>query len=137
MLIAYICLANAGCCWCMMIYMSVTKDFVCYFALADTFKWSLSFVYPISVIDSIKYLTNMNLYLFNIFQFTAITLSSFTCLDLLLSVKNPFYPAHRRMKWYIAGTVFIIITVVPMTQNVILNPNQMFDTYHLPYYYMD
>lgn len=94
MLIAYICVANIGCCWCMMIYISNAPDFVCYFSIADSLKLSISYIYPdLSLIDAIKLLTHNNLKLFNIFQFSAIALSSFTCLDLLLSVKNPFYPS--------------------------------------------
>lgn len=122
----------------MLIYIWGTPDTVCYFGLADSLKWSYGLIDPnFKVIDSIKLLTHINMRIFNVFEIAAISLSSFTCLDLLLSVKNPFTPGYKRMKFYLIGTILIIIIGAPITSSVLKDPNEMFDTYLLPYYYLD
>lgn len=42
----------------------------------------------------------MNYSVLDYFQFLSLCLNFFLCLDLVLTLRNPFYPHDRRMKFY-------------------------------------
>ena len=41
----------------------------------------------------------------------SLSLNLFLCIDLILTLKEPFYPAKRRTKWYIFFSVFIAVLI--------------------------
>lgn len=149
MLIAYLSIANFMSCWSLLIYIIGVPDFVCYFGLADLLHYWLNSIWKFTpfaifgsfksfeLIDAIKTLCFTNLLIFDAFQIAAISLSGFTCLDLYLSFKNPFQQGKYRMKWYLIGTLLIVLLVGPNMRSMVMNPNDMFDTYILPYFYLD
>ena len=73
--------------------------------------------------------------MFDLFMVVAVCLSGFTCIDLYLSFKNPFYPGYYRMKFYLAGTVLLAMVITPNIQSIMQDPNDLFDKYLLPFYY--
>lgn len=147
MLIAYLSIANIMTCWSLLIYIIGTPDFVCYFGIAELFhtwanialKYSplVFFKTDLSLIDSIKTLCFTNRMIFDVFTIAAISLSGFKCLDLYLSFKNPFQQGKYRMKWYIAGTLVLMVLMGPNTHSMLISPNDLFDTYMLPFFYLD
>lgn len=52
---------------------------------------------------------------FEFFQTMSLLLNMCLCLDLILTLMNPFYPSKRRLKYYLFFAVvvdFIIIVVI-------------------------
>jgi len=88
------------------------------------------------IIDAIKLLVKSNIANFDIFQITAVCLSAFTCLELFLSFKNPFYPGKRRMKFYLVGTIIITFIMVFNLASMLASPNDAFERYELPFIYL-
>jgi len=62
--------------------------------------------------ESLIFLINISILLFRFLFMLSFLLNSFLCLDLYLTVKNPFYPAHRRMKFYILYSVIVTLPTV-------------------------
>jgi len=112
MLIAYLSIANFISCYNLLIYIIGTPDFVCYFQIADLFHTLIKIIKPsFELIDSVKMLCNANIIFFDSSQIIAVCMSIFTCIDLFLSFKNPFYPGNRRMKVYLFSTVVIMLSI--------------------------
>jgi len=53
--------------------------------------------------------------LFQGFIYFSLGLNFCLCLELLLTMRDPFYPAGRRMKWYLLTSGIIAIVVPFMT----------------------
>lgn len=120
MLIAFLSIANFLSCSNLMVYMIGTPDFVCYFSLASLYQWTYSLINPsFTLLDSIKVLSKANSVNFDVFQIIAVSLSGFSCIDMYLSFKNPFYPGSRRMKIYLIGTAIILALVGPNMKSML------------------
>ena len=51
--------------------------------------------------------TNFNIQQF--FEFCSLALNLFLCLDIVLTMRNPFYPHNRRMKFYLFFSIILSI----------------------------
>lgn len=147
MLIAYLSLGIIMSCWALLIYIIGTPEFVCYFGIAELLNFWVNLALKYSplyfldwsfdVLKSVKTLCFFNQLLFEVGQIGAIGLSAFTCIDLMISFKNPFQQGKYRMKWYLMGAVLIVLIIGPNSQSVTLTPDKVFDTYMLPFLYKD
>ena len=45
----------------------------------------------------------------SLFEFGSLALNFCLCLDIILTLRNPFYPHERRMKHYITGSIILSI----------------------------
>ena len=59
------------------------------------------------------------------------------CADLYLAYKNPFYPGYRRMKFYLIGTAFCIMTFGYLEKSWLQLPPEEFETELMGYYFDD
>ena len=147
MLIAYLSIASIMSCWALFIYIIGTPEFVCYFGIAELLRFwvnlaldytPLYFIgWTFDILKSVKVLCFFNQLLFEVGQIGAIGLSACTCIDLLISFKNPFQQGKYRMKWYLLGSALIVLVIGPNSQSVTISPDMIFDTYMLPFLYKD
>ena len=56
--------------------------------------------------DVINMLQTSNFDILQIFEFMSLALNLFLCMDIVLTMRNPFYPHDRRMKYYLPLSVF-------------------------------
>jgi len=61
---------------------------------------------------AIEILRSSNIVLFQLFIFASLGLNISLCAELLLTMRDPFYPAGRRMKFYVIFAIFFA-TVIP------------------------
>jgi hypothetical protein len=136
MLIAYLAIANLGSCWSVLIWAVKTNDVTCYFGWAQTFHkavWLLNRNFTVE--DSIIVLNRANMIAYEMFQMIAVCMNAFMCIDLYFSYKNPFFPGKYRMKYYLGGTLFILLTIGLFTKSWLLSPDQEFYQFVLPFFY--
>lgn len=57
----------------------------------------------------INLLQSSNFDILQIFEFMSLALNLFLCLDIVLTMRNPFYPHDRRMKYYLPLSVVLSI----------------------------
>jgi len=72
---------------------------------------------------------------YEMFQMIAVCMNAFMCIDLYFSYKNPFFPGKYRMKYYLGGTLFILLTIGLFTKSWLLSPDQEFYQFVLPFFY--
>ena len=84
--------------------MSVAK-MICYFEL-DQLLMTTTFN-AMTEAEAIHMLRNSNFNFLQFFEFISLALNFFLCLDIVLTMRNPFYPHERRMKLYLPLAVLI------------------------------
>lgn len=52
-------------------------------------------------------MTQTNFNVLQFFEFTSLALNFFLCLDIVLTMRNPFYPHERRMKNYLPLSIIM------------------------------
>ena len=82
-------------------------------------------------------LVRANIINFEIFQLLAICMSASMCIDLYLSFLSPFYPAHRRMKYYLIGTVVVTILMGFYQYPWLPDPPSLYNEYFLDFLYLN
>lgn len=91
------------------------KDFINHFRLDVIFSNSLFGWCTEDEAVNILVSTNFNFLQF--FMYTSLMLNFFYSLDLMLTLKSPFYPHERRMKWYTFLAPFIATILVALTSD--------------------
>jgi len=102
-LIYYMCLAEAICAWQAIIAHIGVGEIICYFELDELFVWS-TFNQKTSA-EAVAILEKSNFNILCLAEFFSLSLNFFLCLDIILTLRNPFYPHERRMKGYLVGSV--------------------------------
>lgn len=57
----------------------------------------------------INMLSQSNFNILQFFEFLSLALNFFLCLDIVLTMRNPFYPHDRRMKNYLPMSILIAV----------------------------
>lgn len=103
-LIYYMCISEGIVAWQAMISALGPSHVICYFRLDTLYDlttwWETEQGIPVL-------LTKTNYQLLQFFEFMSLALNLFLCLDIVLTMRNPFFPHDRRMKFYIPGSIFI------------------------------
>jgi hypothetical protein len=107
-LIFYMCIAEAICAWQAIIAHIGTADFICYLGLDVLFSKTL--FGRMTPEESVAYLEESNFNILSLAEFFSLALNFFMCLDIILTLRNPFYPHERRMNKYLFGSVIIAFT---------------------------
>lgn len=116
-MIAWICIAEACMSWNALMEVINPVSFICYFQTYRFLGFSL-FKTNMNEID-FKSLTNIqcetNMYFYSLFQLISLTLNLCLCVDLILTIYDPFSPAYRRtVKYYIFSVFssFVLIMII-------------------------
>lgn len=92
-----------------------TKWVICYFDLNMLYSWTS--VVKVTPEESYELLIKTNYTIVSYFQFLSLSLNFFLCLDLILTLRNPFSPHDRRMKFYKFGSVLISAVASVLTMD--------------------
>jgi hypothetical protein len=65
------------------------------------------------------FICKFNSHAFTFFQTMSLALNFCLCHDLIKTLKDPFYPGKRRMKWYFYGSFGVSIVVAFLTNNTL------------------
>ena len=102
-LIYYMCISEGIIAWQAMVCHLSPPKVICYFGLetlySDTTFWETN------ELETLALLQKSNFNILEFFQFLSLALNFFLCLDIILTMRNPFYPHDRRMKLYLPGSV--------------------------------
>ena len=98
-LIFYMCLAEGIIAWQAMISQMNVAKMICYFELDQLFM-NTTF-HAMTDAEAINMLRSSNYNFLQFFEFISLALNFFLCLDIVLTMRNPFYPHERRMKLYL------------------------------------
>jgi len=60
--------------------------------------------------EAVAFLEKSNFNILSLAEFFSLSLNFFLCLDIIFTLRNPFYPHERRMKGYLWGSVFMAFT---------------------------
>ena len=118
-LIGLISLFECISCYHSLVYAVNPMEFIDYFGLHYLFNWTVFFrstecnAFGKDCNEQAKLvLCNSNQTAgYTFFQMMSLSLNLFLCIDLILTLKEPFYPAKRRTKWYIFFSVFIAVLI--------------------------
>lgn len=80
------------------------KWWICYFNLNEIYSKTTPF--GLSSEESYEILRYSNNTMISYFQFFSLCLNFFLCLDLILTLRQPFAPHDRRMKYYLPLAAF-------------------------------
>ena len=67
-------------------------------------------------------LAQSNFKVLQFFEFVSLALNLFLCLDIVLTMRNPFYPHERRMKFYLAFSLVLAGICFPLSLQRISAP---------------
>lgn len=65
--------------------------------------------------QAISLISTTNYFVQNYFQLLSLSLNFCLCLDIVLTMGNPFSPHDRRMKFYLIGSLFSAIVLTGLT----------------------
>lgn len=82
-----------------------TKWVICYLDLNMLYSWTS--LVKVSPEEAFLTLRNTNYTIISYFQFLSLALNFFLCLDLILTLRDPFSPHDRRMKYYKFSSVIM------------------------------
>lgn len=119
-LIFYMCLCEGIIAWQAMVSHLGVPNFVCYFKLDELYANTTPWETPNEDIFSLLRSSNFNI--LQLFEFISLALNFFLCLDIVLTMRNPFYPHERRMKFYLPLSVIIGISCFGLSLKRINEP---------------
>ena len=114
-LIFYMCISEAIAANASLFALLSTKWVICYFDLNMLYSWTS--VVNVTPEESYELLIQTNYTIISYFQFLSLSLNFFLCLDLILTLRNPFSPHDRRMKFYKFGSVMIAAVASVLTMD--------------------
>lgn len=101
-LIFFMCIAEAVAAWHAILAHLGIAQVICYFNLQDLLAWS---TFDLRTEPQyIQLLERSNFNILSFAEFFSLALNSFLCLDIFYTLRNPFYPHERRMKFYLWGS---------------------------------
>jgi uncharacterized membrane protein len=78
---------------------------ICYLQLERIYQ--MTTFWDTNETDTIALLNYSNYNILQFFEFVSLSLNFFLCLDIVLTMRNPFYPHDRRMNWYLPMSVIL------------------------------
>ena len=104
-LILGMCICEAAAAWHAIITHIGVKTWICYFNL-DSFFQKTS-LWSGDELQTLQMLENNNYSILCFLEFFSLALNFYLCLDIILTMRSPFHPHGRRMKWYLVGSTII------------------------------
>lgn len=104
-LIFYMCICEGIIAWHAMIAHLCPERVVCYFKLQELFEHTTFWKNDDQSILALLGRTNYNILSF--FEFLSLSLNLCLCLDIVFTMRNPFYPHERRMKFYLPCSLLL------------------------------
>ena len=104
-LIYYMCLCEGIIAYQAMISQMSVAKVICYFDLQGLLQATT--FYAMNETEAIQLLRTSNFNFLQFFEFISLALNFFLCLDIVLTMRNPFYPHDRRMRFYLPLSVVI------------------------------
>ena len=98
---------------------------MCYFNLVTVYQKTTW--WETNEADVIEQLTTSNFNVLQFFEYFSLALNFFLCLDVLLTMRQPFYPHDRRMKHYLPGSIAIAIVAFTVTLKRVSAPAKIGD----------
>lgn len=93
-----------------------TEQVINYLDINQLFSWWFFFqVGEPTYTNSLNVLKTSNDFFFQYFNLLTLLLNMCLCVDLILTLKNPFEPAKRRMKYYLGLSALICIPLAIVT----------------------
>lgn len=128
-LIAYTCLSEAISSFNGVIWSIGTKNVINYLDMGSLFEYTVLFQErkkheQTTGLDILEY---SNDFFFQYFSLLTLALNTCLCVDLILTLKNPFQPAKKRMMLYLASSIVICIPLTFVTKNSIANFGEQTD----------
>ena len=80
-----------------------SQELICYFRLDELFHTTT--FWNTSDVDAMRVLTRWNFNILQFFELVSLSLNLMLCLDIVFTMRNPFYPHDRRMKFYLPISV--------------------------------
>ena len=131
-----ICLVEGAFCYTALINSPYTTAgyITCYFPLTKLLQLSVPFG-TFTENDMVVFIIWSHEYAFMFFQLASLISNLFLCHDLIRTLESPFDAAHKRLKWYISGTLiipfFILILITIKDQDQIF-PSELSDLSDYP-----
>jgi hypothetical protein len=124
-LIAYTCICEAISSFNGVIYTIGTTRTICYLDMHQLFSWSVLFSRDKANYNRMLHMLEAsNNFSFQYFSLLTLFLNMCLCIDLILTLKNPFEPAKRRTKIYLALSGVICLPLAILTQNSFVSTNK-------------
>ena len=120
-LIFYMCLCEGVIAWQAMIAHLGPKQVICYFKLERL--WEATYYFHGDEASTIVLLAQSNFKVLQFFEFVSLALNLFLCLDIVLTMRNPFYPHERRMKFYLVFSLVLAAICFPLSLQRISAPS--------------
>ena len=79
-----------------------TQELICYFRLDELFTIT---TFWHNDQDAVRLLARWNFNILQFFELVSLSLNLMLCLDIVFTMRNPFYPHDRRMKFYLPISV--------------------------------
>lgn len=111
-MIGYISFFEAISAYNMIVWISSTVEWIEYFGLEYIWKFTTFTIFNEGAGCRVLCITNQKIGVF-FFSMMSLGMNLCLCLDLIQTLKQPFYPASRRQKWYLIGS-FIFSTVMTL-----------------------
>ena len=112
-LIYYMCLSEGIIAWQAMVSQMSVAKIICYFDL-DGLLQTTTF-HAMDSAAAIHLLRSSNFNFLQFFEFISLALNFFLCLDIVLTMRNPFYPHDRRMRFYLPLSVLFAVIGFSLT----------------------
>jgi len=112
-MIGYISLFEAISCFHSVVWAVGTMEFIDYFGLEYLFKHTIMFGMTEGYDTPCNALCQLNQVLgYQFFQIMSLGMNLCLCVDLMLTLRQPFYPAKRRLKFYLLFSFCLALTMV-------------------------
>jgi len=106
-LILYMCISEALGTYHALVATVGVKSFICYFGLHKIWIETTFGIWDDSKATSLNRLQDTNYLMMQYFEFMSLVCNIFLGIDIILTLRSPFYPHSRRMKFYEIGAVII------------------------------
>ena len=116
-LIFGMCLCEAAAAWHAIISHIGVKTWICYFGLDSLFMSTSTILWNGSELETLQMLEANNYNILCYLEFFSLALNFYLCLDIILTMRSPFHPHGRRLKWYLVGSAAIATLLFYTTTN--------------------
>ena len=113
-MIAWICIAEACMSWNALMEVINPVSVICYFSFARVFGITI-FHYDMTEAETFNQMNNLcesNSMFYSFFQLVSLTLNLCLCIDLIMTIYDPFSPAYRRTNLYYLFSITSSIVLV-------------------------
>jgi len=104
-LIFYMCICEGIIAWQAMLCHLGPEHVICYMKLDRLYRWT--WPWAGNETQTLHLLARTNFNLLSFFEFLSLSLNLCLCLDIVFTMRNPFYPHDRRMKFYLPCSMLL------------------------------